>query len=100
MLSQMEIISGCGGETAFFGIRGSMTGLDTSLAKEMNWNADTGIAAMDYNGHIVALKDGKCLEWECPISIESRCFTECLRYSDSLESLIQMSRSIIPSQLY
>ena len=75
-------------------------GLDTSLAKEMNWNADTGIAAMDYNGHIVALKDGKCLEWECPISIESQCFTECLRYSDSLESLIQMSRSTIPAQLY
>ena len=75
-------------------------GLDTSLAKEMNWNEDADIAVMDDNGRIIALKDGKWLEWECPIPIESRCFAECLRYSDSLESLMQMSRSPIPSQLY
>ena len=75
-------------------------GLDTSLAKEMTWNEDADIAVMDYNDRIIALKDGKWLEWECPIPIESRGFAECLRCSDSLGSLMQMSRLPIFSQLY
>ena len=75
-------------------------GLDTSLAKEMTWNEDTDIAVMDYNDRIIALKDGKWLEWECPIPIESRGFADCLRCSDSLGALMQMSRLPVFSQLY
>lgn len=75
-------------------------GLDTSLAKEMTWNEDTDIAVMDYNDRIIALKDGKWLEWECPIPIENRGFAECLRCSDSLGALMQMSRLPVFSQLY
>ena len=75
-------------------------GLDTSPAKEMNWNEDSGIAVMDYNSHIVAAKDEQSLEWECSVPVESKFFAYCLRYSDSLEALMQMSKSAIPAQLY
>ncbi|MCR4690705.1 MAG: hypothetical protein K5739_05140, partial [Lachnospiraceae bacterium] len=64
------------------------------------WNEDTGIAVMDCNGHIVASKNGQSLEWECSVPVESKFFAYCLRYSDSLEDLMKMSKSKIPAHLY